>query len=218
MRDPKRVPQHRAQRRDARAASDEDEPTFLGFDREREGAKRPFDVDFVAGPELEMVAGVAPIIDADEQLDPAVAARVFRRGGDRVRTAFRLPVRADHYSLAGGIVKGVSAEIESHDSRPCGRGEDFTDSEGEEHGRRRKICYRSMPLRRARGMVLRLVRRRAIATTVGLALALPSVWVEISGGAAGWVDGLALVCGATGAALIWAGLTGIRPDWIDDQT
>ena len=76
-----------------------------------------------------------------------------------------------------------------------------------------------MPLRRARGFVLRLVRRRAAAVAVGLALAAPSAWVEFSGRySSWWVDGLALVAGATGLAILWTGLTGASPDWVDEET
>jgi hypothetical protein len=74
-----------------------------------------------------------------------------------------------------------------------------------------------MALRRMRGVVLRLVRRRGLAMAVGLALAAPAAWVEVSGRFGGWwVDGLALVAGATGAAIFWTGLTGVAPDWVDD--
>ena len=41
-------------------------------------------------------------------------------------------------------------------------------------------------------------------------------WVEFSGRYdAWWIDGLALVVGATGLAIFWTGLTGPSPDWID---
>ena len=51
---------------------------------------------------------------------------------------------------------------------------------------------------------------------VGLSLAAPSAWVEFRGHYdAWWVTGLALICGATGLALFWTGLTGASPDWID---
>jgi hypothetical protein len=75
-----------------------------------------------------------------------------------------------------------------------------------------------MALRRVRGLLLRLVRRRALAMSIGLALAVPAAWVEFgSRSGAWWVDGLALVVGATGLAIFWTGLTGAAPDWIDDQ-
>jgi hypothetical protein len=70
--------------------------------------------------------------------------------------------------------------------------------------------------RRLRGSILRLVRRRVLAIAVGLALAGPAAWVEFSGrSGAWWIDGLALVVGATGLAIFWTGLTGASPDWID---
>ena len=75
-----------------------------------------------------------------------------------------------------------------------------------------------MPLRRARGLLLRMVRRRAVAVAVGVVLAAPAVWLEFSSHYdAWWVDGFSLVVGATGVALVWAGLTGARPDWIDES-
>jgi len=75
-----------------------------------------------------------------------------------------------------------------------------------------------MALRRARGMILRLVRRRPLAIFVGLALALPSAWIEFSSRyGAWWAEGLALVVGATGLAIFWTGLTGTSPDWVDDD-
>jgi hypothetical protein len=73
-----------------------------------------------------------------------------------------------------------------------------------------------MALRRARGVILRVVRRRPLAVAVGAALAGPAAWLEVRGGSgAWWLDGLALVAGATGVALIWTALTGARPDWVD---
>jgi hypothetical protein len=51
---------------------------------------------------------------------------------------------------------------------------------------------------------------------VGAALAAPAAWLEFgSRSGAWWIDGLGLLLGATGAALMWAGLTGPRPDWVD---
>ena len=69
---------------------------------------------------------------------------------------------------------------------------------------------------RTRGMVLRLVRRRGLAIAVGAALAVPAAWIEFSGRFdSWWVDGLALIVGATGLAILWTGLTGISPDWTE---
>jgi hypothetical protein len=74
-----------------------------------------------------------------------------------------------------------------------------------------------MALRRVRGFLLRIVRRRTLALALGLALAVPAGWVEFSGRyGAWWAEGLALVIGATGLAIFWTGLTGASPDWIDD--
>jgi hypothetical protein len=72
--------------------------------------------------------------------------------------------------------------------------------------------------RRARGALLRLVRRRRLSAVLGLLLTVPAGWVEFSGGDfPWWVSGLALIGGATGIALIWTGLVGLGPDWIDDE-
>ena len=73
-----------------------------------------------------------------------------------------------------------------------------------------------MAVRRVRGVLLRLVRRRRLAIMAGVTLAAPAAWLEFGGGSdVWWLNGLALVVGATGVALLWAGLTGTRPDWID---
>ena len=48
-----------------------------------------------------------------------------------------------------------------------------------------------MSVRRARGALLRLVRRRALAVAAGIALVAPAVWVEFfSRYEAWWIDGL----------------------------
>ena len=73
-----------------------------------------------------------------------------------------------------------------------------------------------MALRRARGALLRLARRRPVAIAAGLLLAVPAAWVELFGRYdAWWIDGLALVFGATGIALMWTGITGASPDWTE---
>jgi len=63
--------------------------------------------------------------------------------------------------------------------------------------------------------MLRLIRRRVTAVVVGAALVVPAVWVEVRGTDAWWADGLSLVLGATGVALLWTGLFGLRPDWVE---
>jgi hypothetical protein len=72
-------------------------------------------------------------------------------------------------------------------------------------------------VRRARGALLRLARRRLLSMLVGAALAVPSAWVQFSGGDfAWWMRGLSLVCGAVGVALLWTGVAGVGPDWIEE--
>ena len=72
-------------------------------------------------------------------------------------------------------------------------------------------------LRRTRGSLLRLAFRRATAVATGLALALPSVWLMAADlpWESGVTDGLSLVCGATGVALVLIGLRGRSADWVD---
>ena len=75
-----------------------------------------------------------------------------------------------------------------------------------------------MLLRRARGALLRLVRRRSLAIAVGAALVAPAWWLKYgSGMGAWWTEGLGLLLAATGAALIWTGLAGAGPDWVDEN-
>jgi hypothetical protein len=71
-------------------------------------------------------------------------------------------------------------------------------------------------LARVRGRALRLARNRPLAACVGSALAAPAAWVEWSGRFdAWWVQGVALVAGASGIALLWTAITGVRPDWTE---
>jgi hypothetical protein len=74
-----------------------------------------------------------------------------------------------------------------------------------------------MPWKRLRGSILRLALKRPIAIALGLALAAPSVWlmVEDFRWESPTTDGLSLICGATGVALLLVGLGGRRPDWIE---
>jgi hypothetical protein len=70
-------------------------------------------------------------------------------------------------------------------------------------------------LRRVRGALLRLVRRRRLSIAAGAALAAPAAWVQFRGADAWWLEGVSLVVLATGLALIWTGITGPSPDWIE---
>ena len=72
-------------------------------------------------------------------------------------------------------------------------------------------------LRRARGWVLRAVLHRTTAVTLGLLLCAPAVWLwwREYRWETWYTDGLSLVVGATGLALILAGVGGRRPDWIE---
>jgi hypothetical protein len=73
-------------------------------------------------------------------------------------------------------------------------------------------------LRRGRGLLLRFVRRRAFAVVTGLLLILPAAWMEFgNAGDAWWISGAALVLGATGIALLWTGIAGVRPDYVDSD-
>ena len=72
-------------------------------------------------------------------------------------------------------------------------------------------------IRRVRGALLRLVRQRVLAVLLGLILAAPALWLEFGLDVPWWAGGLGLVLGATGIALIWTGLVGLRPDWIDNE-
>jgi hypothetical protein len=71
--------------------------------------------------------------------------------------------------------------------------------------------------KRLRGLLLRLVLKRAVAITAGLALLAPAVWLFVRDfrWESSVTDGLGLVLGATGAAFVLAGIGGRRPDWFE---
>jgi len=70
-------------------------------------------------------------------------------------------------------------------------------------------------IRRLRGALLRLAFNRPAALVAGMACAGGAVWLAtIDAPWESWVsDGLGLIAGATGAALILVALGGRRPDW-----
>jgi hypothetical protein len=73
--------------------------------------------------------------------------------------------------------------------------------------------------RRLRGWFIRLVLNRRVSMVLGLCLLAPAIW--LFAGDYPWetpvTDGLQLVLGATGAALLLAGMGGRRPDWIEPE-
>lgn len=64
---------------------------------------------------------------------------------------------------------------------------------------------------------MRAVLNRTRAVLIGAMLSLPAVWLWWKDYS--WetwsTDGLALIAGATGIALILAGIGGRKPDWIE---
>lgn len=74
-----------------------------------------------------------------------------------------------------------------------------------------------MPTRRVRGWLLRVALNRTRAVVLGAIVSAPAVWLWWRDYVweTWYTDGLALVVGATGLALILAGLGGRRPDWIE---
>lgn len=50
---------------------------------------------------------------------------------------------------------------------------------------------------------------------VGVLLLTPAVVIQMRGASAWWMEGLSLLLGATGVALLWTGMFGLRPDWVD---
>ncbi len=72
-------------------------------------------------------------------------------------------------------------------------------------------------MRRTRGVLLRVALRRTPALAAGFLLLVPATVIAV--GDYGWeswlTDGLGLVGGATGAALVVTGLAGRRADWIE---
>jgi hypothetical protein len=69
--------------------------------------------------------------------------------------------------------------------------------------------------KRLRGGLLRLALNRPVAVGLGLSLLIPAVWLLVLDFP--WetsvTDGLGLIIGATGAAFLFAGVGGRRPDW-----
>jgi hypothetical protein len=71
--------------------------------------------------------------------------------------------------------------------------------------------------RRLRGALLRLALNRRAAIPLGALIACPGLVLMLGGfrWETGATDGLALIALATGLAILWAGVTGRRGDWVD---
>ena len=112
------MPEHRAQRRDAGAARDEDETAFFGGCWKGEVSDRSLDVDRRAGVERQMVARGSVGFDADQQLEQAIAPRILRRRCDPLRLSCRVSVLRDEHGLTRVVVEGATVQIEAHDACP----------------------------------------------------------------------------------------------------
>jgi hypothetical protein len=69
---------------------------------------------------------------------------------------------------------------------------------------------------RTRGAILRLARRRRAAFVLGMTLTVPAAFVQLSERYdAWWMEGLSVIAGATGIALMWSGIVGPKRDWVE---
>lgn len=73
--------------------------------------------------------------------------------------------------------------------------------------------------KRVRGWFIRLALNRKASIVLGLILLAPALWLRVA--EYRWetaaTDGIGLILGATGTALLLAGIGGRRPDWIDRE-
>ena len=173
-----RMAHHRSQRRDPGPAGDEHEAALVRRGRKRERAERTFDVDELTAIERQVRAGCSVGFDADQSSRRPFSTRILRCRGDRVRPPLLVTMAGDRHRLTCGVVERLAVQIEPRDPRARRRQEHLANREREQQG---GICYLTMALRRARGFLLRLVRRRTLAIMTGLALAVPAGWVEFSG-------------------------------------
>src|SRR5207237_1259367 len=105
--------------------------------REGERTERAVDVDEVSAIEREMRTGRALDVDADEQLEPAVALCILGRRGDRVRPPLLLTVIRDRDRLPWRVVERVTVQIEPDHTGARRGGDDLADGQREHGG----LCY-----------------------------------------------------------------------------
>ena len=216
VRQVQRVAQHRAQRRDAGAAGDEDEAALVRRRRKGERAERTVDVDELPGSSVRCGAGRAVGVDADQQLEPAVAPRVLGRGGDRVRPPLLVAVRRDRDRLARRVVEGAGRRGRA---ARCARAASRRSTSRMGSVSTADYAISRMALRRARGMILlRLVRRRGARDDrrPRARRCRPhgsnSAAATARGGWKGW-----RWCRRHGAGDFLDGADRASPDWVDDD-
>ena len=113
-----RFPHHRAQRRDARAAGDEQQMALSERRRQPEGAQRSFDSQQRSRHrafEMRIRAGV--IVDLDEQLECPVVACVAAARRQSSTAAAPFPRPARRRPPGPRRTRMAAAEIERDDSR-----------------------------------------------------------------------------------------------------
>src|SRR5438477_5584567 len=120
--------------------------------------------------------------------------------------------------LAGAIRKRFAAQVQPDDVRARRRGDGVANRDGQ-HACDNFSIMSPAAGKRLRGWFLRLALNRTWSIVLGLILLAPALWLFF--GEYAWetpvTDGLQLVFGATGAALLFAGIGGRRPDWIDRE-
>jgi hypothetical protein len=109
---------HGAQRRDAGAARDKQQPRLGGSFGNDEGSKRTVDInqcsDF-GGRQVRPELAIR--LEGHQQLQPTRFRRALRRTGDRVRTPFRLSMRPDEHRLPGQKLEGTVAKVDDNEPR-----------------------------------------------------------------------------------------------------
>ena len=161
------------------------------------------------GFEREVRPGRAVGVDADQQLEPAVAPRVLGRRGDRIRPPLLAAVRRDRAPPGRRVVERLAVEIEP---RRCARAAspeaprgwaasartaDYAIARMALRSRSRRAPPARPPPRLAIGRRPRARRARGVGR---VQRPLRRVVDRRAG----------LVVGATGLAIVWTGLTGAR--------
>jgi hypothetical protein len=218
----KRVIEHRAERRDPRSACDEQQPPMRQGRGKGERSNRTLHVHELPWVERKVRARDASGIDPNEQFKSIGFGGAFRRAGNRIRTSNRLTVVRNQHRLPRHVRERRTAQVESHKPRARRHRDNIKQRKGDNRRHRGPKCTsvhnaQMARARRVRGRLLRLILNRPIAALVGIALASPAavLLVKDYSWESGATDGVALVMLATGVAILWSGVIGRQPDWID---